>query len=216
MCRDWLVHPERCGRPDTNAERRPYPNAPSRPLRALIMSGRTPWMGGWTPVRSASEQTSHLDTSDTQGPALADRRGPAGDPGGVPAEGAGGLVQGLPAAARHAGDAAGGVRPLGVGPADRRGVAAASVFRRDRQAAWRRWSWRRGSAPTPLRSGWGAGKRTLYQAWDRWGLGRPTNRPAAAQRAHDAGVAANRGRRASAEHPLPPAGGPGRSQAPSG
>jgi hypothetical protein len=77
----------------------------------------------------------------------------------------------------------------------------ASVFRRDRQAAVEAMELavRVGSNTATERLG--VGKRTLYQAWDRWALGRPTDRPAAAQRAHDARVAANRGRRASAEHP---------------
>jgi len=44
-------------------------------------------------------------------------------------------------------------------------------------------------------------KRTLYRAWDRWGLGRPSDRPEAVQRAHAAMVAANRGRLAPADHP---------------
>jgi hypothetical protein len=44
-------------------------------------------------------------------------------------------------------------------------------------------------------------KRTLYRAWDRWGLGRPSDRPEAVQRAHAARVAANRGRPAPADHP---------------
>ena len=53
-------------------------SAPSGRLGALILSGRTPWTRNGPPVRSASEQTSHVDTADTRVRAV---RRPAGRDG---------------------------------------------------------------------------------------------------------------------------------------
>jgi hypothetical protein len=44
-------------------------------------------------------------------------------------------------------------------------------------------------------------RRTLYRAWDRWGLGRPTDRPEVAKAANARRTAHNHGRTVAPDHP---------------